>query len=322
MTWIVWRQQRPVLITLAVGLVVGAATILLLRMLMINDINARNLLDCVAKGIDACQGSAVREFQNSWFDVMHVALAGMLVLPLLVGLFVGAPLFAREYEQGTHTLAFTQSVSRTRWMVTKFVVAGLPALVAVGVAQVVVRSWLLAAGKLGPFAAGPFYLTNFEGSGVSPIAYTVFAYTLGMFAGALFRRTLVAMTLTLVIFVAARFVLNGVRRLMLTPTRVVYDDPIDYRIERGPLYVDGGYLTPSGAEVDPASVSGKLNCAGRSYNTGDLVACYREHGLVKAYVDQIPVNQVMTLHLVEASIFAGAAVLFVLGSVWAVRRQV
>ncbi|HEX8864866.1 MAG TPA: ABC transporter permease subunit, partial [Lentzea sp.] len=281
-----------------------------------------NLLDCVDKGVEACRGKAFGEFQSTWFDAMHVALAGLLVLPLLVGLFVGAPLFAREYEQGTHALAFTQSVSRTRWMATKFVVAAAPALAAVLVAQVVVRFWLQAAGKLGPLATGPFYVTNFESSSVSPIVYTVFAYTLGMFAGALFKRTLVAMTLTLAIFVAVRFVLNGVRRLMITPQRVVFDDPVDYRVERGPLYVRSGYLDSSGTALDQASVSGKLNCAGRSFEKGDLANCYREHGIVQAYTDQIPVDHARLLHLVEASVFAGAAVLFVLGTVWAVRRQV
>ena len=38
------------------------------------------------------------------------------LLPLAVGVFWGAPLLAREVEQGTIRLVFTQSVSRRRWL--------------------------------------------------------------------------------------------------------------------------------------------------------------------------------------------------------------
>lgn len=321
MTWIVWRQQRPVVITLVAGLVVAVAAILLLRAGMVADLTARNLLDCVDKGVEACRGAAASEFQTTWFDRMHAAEATVLVAPVLIGIFVGAPLFAREFEQGTHALAFTQSVSRTRWMATKFVVAALPALVVVVAYQLVVHSWLDAAGKLGPLSMGPFYFTTFDAHGVSPVAYTLFAYTLGMFAGAVFRRTLVAMTLTLGLFIAVRTVLVGVREFLVTPTRRLSDDLDTTEVVRGPLVVDSGFLDAQGAVVtDPGSM---MNCAAKGDVQGvvDFEVCYRANGLAKRFWDVIPVEQATTLHLVEASIFTGAAVLFVLGSVWAVRRQ-
>jgi hypothetical protein len=46
---------------------------------------------------------------------------------------VGAPLPARELEHGTWRLAFTQNVTRTRWLVTKLAfLAGALYLVALG----------------------------------------------------------------------------------------------------------------------------------------------------------------------------------------------
>ena len=36
-------------------------------------------------------------------------------------MFWGAPLVARELEAGTHRLIWNQSVTRTRWLVTKVV---------------------------------------------------------------------------------------------------------------------------------------------------------------------------------------------------------
>ena len=154
MTWIVWRQQRPVFITLAAGLVVAVGAILLWRAGMVTDLSARNLLDCVDGSLRACRSRDVMEFQNAWYDKMHIAQGLVIAAPALMGVFVGAPLFAREFEQGTHALAFTQSISRTRWTATKFAVAVLPALLFVIVLQVAVHSWLDAAGGLGPLAEG------------------------------------------------------------------------------------------------------------------------------------------------------------------------
>ncbi|MEV6711679.1 ABC transporter permease [Lentzea sp. NPDC051208] len=323
MTWIVWRQQRPVFITLVAGLVVAVTAILLLRAGMAADLAARNLVDCAAKGLEACMGPAATEFQTAWFDKMHIAQATVLVAPVLIGVFVGAPLFAREFEQGTHALAFTQSVSRTRWMATKFLVAALPALVVVIIYQLVVHSWLDVAGKLGPLATGEFYFTTFDSHSVSPAAYTLFAYTLGMFTGALFKRTLVAMTLTLGLFVAVRVVLSGVRESLITPTRLLSGDLDGPALAgRGPLVVESGFLDARGNVIaDPTPM---MNCGSKADAQGavDTAACYRENGLAQRYADVIPTDQATTLHLLEGSIFAGLAVLFVLGSVWAVRRQV
>ena len=43
----------------------------------------------------------------------------VLVVPALIGIFWGAPLVARELENGTFRLVWTQSVSRTRWLATE-----------------------------------------------------------------------------------------------------------------------------------------------------------------------------------------------------------
>jgi len=34
-------------------------------------------------------------------------------------LFIGAPLLAREFEHGTFRLAWTQGISRRRWLLSK-----------------------------------------------------------------------------------------------------------------------------------------------------------------------------------------------------------
>ena len=65
----------------------------------------------------------------------------MLALPAIVGVFWGAPLVARELEAGTHRLAWTQSISRTRWLATKVGLVGLAARRRRGGADRLVTWW-------------------------------------------------------------------------------------------------------------------------------------------------------------------------------------
>jgi uncharacterized membrane protein len=326
MTWIVWRQQRPVFIALAGGLVVAAAAILLLRAGMVAQLQADKIADCVAQSLPSCRGEAAREFQKTWYDLMHGAQFVVVVVPALIGVFIGAPLFAREFEQGTHVLAFTQSVSRTRWMATKFVVVALPAVLFVAALQLLVRSWVNAAGKLGPLVGGPFYFTTFDAQGVSPVVYTIFAFTLGAFVGALFRRTLVAITVTLGVFVAARGGVAMRRDGFGEPVRELSTDLTDpyAGLEGGGQRVlDTGFLDAKGAVVaDPGAAQAPCVPSTRvEVSVEDRTACWQQHGLANRYRDVLPVDQATTIHLLEAAIFAGLAAVFVLGLVWAVRRQ-
>ncbi|MDX8032062.1 ABC transporter permease subunit [Lentzea sp. BCCO 10_0856] len=326
MTWVVWRQQRAQLITLLAVLVVGAAGVLLLRSSMSSYLDTHGLASCIASGVQpgSTCGLAAQEFQAVWFDRMKIGQLLVLALPALIGLFCGAPLFARELEQGTHVLAFTQSVSRTRWMATKFAVVAAPALVVLVVLQLLVTGWLNAAGKLGPLVSGPFVYSNFGTSGLAPVSYALFTFGLGMLVGALSGRTLAAMAVTLAVFVVVRFVLTGVQQFLLPTQRVVSDDPSQPSVtDQAALVVRSGYLDARGTPV-PDGAEDRIGQCGSRGNTEaatDLATCYREQGLAKSFSDIIPSSEVGTLHLVEASIFGGLAVVFVLATGWALRRQ-
>ena len=59
------------------------------------------------------------QFTNQYSSMMFIGIL-LLLLPLLIGLFWGAPLVSREVEHGTHRLVWTQGVSRRRWAAVKF----------------------------------------------------------------------------------------------------------------------------------------------------------------------------------------------------------
>jgi hypothetical protein len=148
-------------------------------------------------------------------DATVKAWLGLLVIvaPGLIGAFWGAPLVASEFEDGTFRLAWTQSVTRTRWMAVKLAVLGLASMAAAGLLSLVVTWW---SSPLDRSAMNQF--ATFDQRDISPIGYAAFAFTLGVLAGTLIRRTRPAMAVTLAVFIATRLAeLTWVRPRLLSP---------------------------------------------------------------------------------------------------------
>ena len=143
-------------------------------------------------------------------------------------MFWGAPLIAREIETGTYRLAWTQSVSRMRWITTKL------ALVLAVTATATLALGLLAAWSFQPLI--PVLGNRFRGGwfdvqGVIPAAYMLFALALGACIGAVWRKTIPAMAATIVGYAAVRIPIHNLRREMVSPDR--QDDLVPAR-DRGP----------------------------------------------------------------------------------------
>ena len=121
----------------------------------------------------------------------------LLAVPLLIGMFWGAPLISREFETGTFRLAWTQGVTRTRWLAVKLGLVGVASMAVAGLLSLMVTWWSspLDRVEMGPFA-------TFDQRDLVPIGYAAFALRVGVTAGVLIRRTLPAMAATLVGFVA------------------------------------------------------------------------------------------------------------------------
>ena len=158
-------------------------------------------------------------------DLHQAGLVVLAVLPPLVGAFLGAPLVAREVENGTHRLIWSQSITRRRWLVIKVATAGAAVVVATGTASLAVTRWArLLDGATGERGGGlPSRLTPiaFAMRGVVPIGYALFALVLGVLLGTVLRRTLPAMALTILVVASLQIVVPiWVRPHLLAPTEV------------------------------------------------------------------------------------------------------
>jgi hypothetical protein len=190
MLWVTWRQHRNQAI-LCFGVCVAAAVVAVafgepMRTAFSND----GLPTCLARsGGTGCPG-AISEFASRFNGpAQAVIYAPLFVIPGLVGIVVGGQLLGRELEQGTWRLAWSQTVPRTRWLVTQLsLVTG--GLVVFGAVITAVMTWYhepldRVTTRLQP---PPF---NFEG--ITFTASLLCAFGLALLAGLLLRRAIAAM---------------------------------------------------------------------------------------------------------------------------------
>jgi ABC-type transport system involved in multi-copper enzyme maturation permease subunit len=194
-TWLAWRQFRS---QAAIAAIAAAAVCIVL---------------VVTRGHVAAVGDPDNLSKN--YQYLRLLGTGLIGVPAFIGAFWGAPMLAREFEAGTHRLAWTQSVTRGRWLASKLAIAVVAAVVLVGAFSALFTWWSLPLDHFG----NRIGTANFGQRGIVPVAYALFALSLGTLLGTILRRTLPAMAATLVGFFVVRFAFQlFVRAHLVAPT--------------------------------------------------------------------------------------------------------
>ena len=338
MIWQTWRQQRSSAVVAAVVLA-GLVTALVVVGTIARD-RAR------AAGAPGCLDSkACDDAFNALHSDFHTIppfIAALIAVPLLAGVFWAAPLISREYEAGTHRLAWTQSISPLRWVLTKIALV-FGALVAAALGLGLLTTWTLDP-LVGAFG-GRYNTAWYDTQGIVPAACMVFALAVGVATSAVFRRTIPAMAVTLVAYAAARIPVHFVRmdfigmttRSFTTPMRSLLAQPLG-----APTDAFAGRLAPGdwvqsttladsfGHTVQPFAVNLAVvqqYCPGlpsRGAIPADIMRACRTrldgvtlHETVRVQ----PALHFWLIQLVEAAIFVGGAAVLVTIAVLAVTRR-
>ena len=189
MTWVAWRVQR-----LQYLAAVGAVLVIGLWLTL-----------------SGSNGS------SAWAQASnHGDIIVLTALPGLLGLALGASLVGDEFRRGTNRLAWSQSISRTRWLVGKLavgtvVVGGLTGLLVplLGWWSGAVNSGLDVQPKL------------FDITGVVVVGYAIFAFMLGAALGAMIHKPGWAFAAGVPIFALVRLLVGGVRSTLVSPVSFV-----------------------------------------------------------------------------------------------------
>lgn len=204
-----WLQSRTQALT-AAAVVAAAAIAAAITGVQLAHLYSQLVVPCQAHG--DC-GLATGEFLTHDGFLQQALPLLQRLAPAVIGIFWGAPLLTRELENGTYRLAWTQTVSRSRWILTKLAFIGLTTAALTGVLTLTVTWWFR---DIDVVSANTF--GGFDTRDIAPIGYAVFGFALGALLGTLIRRTLPAMASTLGAFIFARVaVMQWVRPHLLSP---------------------------------------------------------------------------------------------------------
>lgn len=192
--WVVWRQQRA--IVLAFALLAVVASIWMLITGVHEQSLWREFLAAPCKGtLGRCQSLQTSIYNSGRFDEVVIAF-GECFAPLFA-LILGVNAVAYEMEHKTNRLAWTQSGSRIRWLANKYI-ASVVSLLVVLVPLCWMFSWWVGATHV----AARITPKVFTITGFVEVGCAIFCFALAVVIGLYLRRPGWSLAVGLVLFAA------------------------------------------------------------------------------------------------------------------------
>jgi hypothetical protein len=324
MTWVIWRQYRA---TAAIaGAILAAFAVFFLITGLQGAAKWHAALASCGRN-DTCGNLA--QVVSLGRGLPYALTILTLAVPLLFGMFWGGPAVARERETGTVQYAWTQSVTRWRWLSVKVGWLLLAGAVFGGAVAGIVTWWYAPPNALnqGQFAPGYFDI-----QGIVPIGYAVFAVALGIAAGALIGRSLPALAVTAGLFLALRLVITFWVRVHYMPAvTTIYSVTRNLSLKGATWQIVQGTVLPGGQfttnlSVGPGHIIQGVNgpgvpaaCQG-SGPMNSTIACMARLGY-HSFATYQPGYRFWPFQFIETGVFVALAAALIAVTFLIVRRR-
>jgi hypothetical protein len=332
MMWVVWRQQRSIVIAFVAAVVIFALWLIVTGQREQSLWNQFLGAPCKGGfGVTSGDSHFCQGVQNAVYASEHIndvaTTIGWAFAPLF-GLILGVNAVAREIEQKTNRLAWTQSGSRSKWLASKYLTS-VATIVIVCVPLCLVLSWWVRASHDGPRITPKV----FPVSGVVEISYGVFCFVLAVAVGLVIRRAGWSLAVCIILFGALFFAFANQVRPHLVTRSVTSQQGAG--IEEGS---SSGFYSSGGAPSDswffyqgfePVATKGVPSQALLEKPTSALYTCeneklqqsYCEHHLHLRFIEvYIADSRFWSLQLFEGVFYVGFSVLLAGLSFLSIRR--
>jgi ABC-type transport system involved in multi-copper enzyme maturation permease subunit len=312
MKWAAWRQSR---LEFIIGLVFLAGMAALLVPMGLHQLSLfKNLGLANMSPSNPAYASLSEQFLDSypqWLNQM-VTLTGVILY--IFGALLAIPIIL-EFEQRTYRLAWTQSITRKRWLLTKLGFALITALVISGLYTILV-TWFLGPQNL---ITGSF--VNFTQQDIVPVSFAVFGFAAALAAGVLGRRSsigvIVAVVACLVATTIALPVLGrGLPFNYLKPLEEVSVFTVPASSSGQDIVVRIGGDLPVGSKVVSHYF---IDASGNHVPVMQVINS--SPGSIRQVTEYQPPGRYWIFQGIEAFIFFGASIALLCGSFWVIVHQ-
>lgn len=313
MTWLTWRLQRTELVLLGLIILALGGSLLLTYADFVATTTFYTAETCpVPLTPSGTEGAICIVPVSQLFELVMEWLQWFNVLPLVAAVLLALPIVI-ELERGTYRLAWTQSVTRGRWVRTKFAVVSLGGLGFAALFALAFHWWSAPSSQHSPAFDAPWY----DLRGTLPIGYTLFAIGLMLAIGALARRPILTIMLAAIAYAAVFMpIMTELRPQLLTPVTRPSGPGAP---GRGDLVVFQGFQDTAGNLVSYAE-QGEL-CANAQQSKEAAWQCVADNGLIHVTSFQ-PASRYWPLQLIETGIYLAAGLALLGFAAWYVMRRV
>jgi hypothetical protein len=320
MIWLTWRQHR--FETLMAGAVMALLSTFLIKTGtdMASVFQHTGLSACLSHAPSPSSCLQLSTAFNTRFSAVTVIVPWLNFVPLVLGILLAAPVVL-DLEHGTYRLAWTQSVTRGRWLAVKLTLI-MAGAVAGALLLVALMTWWN--GPLDQISSR-LNRDQFDFEGIVPVAYTLFAAALCLAAGSLLRRVLPAVGVTAVGYLVARIGLQSVvgsgylapvTKHMPFTAAALGPGPHS----RADLFIRSDASIPKA--VQHACLGGALRPPPPgSAGAAAVQACFGRHGVFATVVYQ-PASRFWLFQGIESAIFLVPTLVLLAVTVWAIRFRV
>jgi len=340
MWWVSWRQHRVQVMIALVVMAVVALAVLLFQLVLVSRLHA---LGCtVLTDPSECNSRAAMDAfdENTW----HLLRAVLVATPIVLGVFLGAPLFPREFDQRTEVFALTQSVGRRRWWTVKVTVVGAPLVLGLlglgfGTQWCDGTTWFTARGAMDD---GTFQVRS-----IMPATFGLLALAVAVTAGVVVRSLVGSLVAGLIVAAGVVVLIAFPLRSHLLPTSreitpvdaaaaspTTMPDPVG-PYDPGSLYLASGLLDSNGDPISLNAISAlcdpsmpplpegnpdqqDMDSYNDKYNKA-WTQCQRDNGITRNYVDYVPAAMLWPMRGLVTGICVLLAALFLAAGAFRLR---
>ena len=317
LAWVTWRQHRAALAALAT-LIAGFSAVMIINGLRAHALaTSLGLSRCGAPASARCalEYGVFLNSENLWGADFPVF---MQLIPLAIGMFVGAPLLAQEYEHRTFRFAWTQGTGRTRWLISKL------SLIGVTVAGLTAALGALFHWWYGPFGgqAGLWGRYEFDLQPVALTGWALLALSLGVVLGAALRRTVPAIAATAAAYGILAVLTAWKLRPHYLPPVVRAFPPMASGPYISPtsLSVGQGWMGPGGRALSNSAVRTALERMRAQGTNADAAGWLARHHYVQFWSYQPP-SRFWLFQFIEGGWLLALCLLLIPATVWLVRHR-